>query len=328
MEILEICKHAKEAGRRLGTLDTDTKNRAILTAADLLLKETEVILAANEKDLAICKHAKEAGRRLGTLDTDTKNRAILTAADLLLKETEVILAANEKDLACGRAAGLTEGLLDRLRLDEARLCQMAEGMRKVAALDDPVGEVLSMNTRPNGLKIGKKDRLRLDEARLCQMAEGMRKVAALDDPVGEVLSMNTRPNGLKIGKKRVPLGVVGMIYEARPNVTTDAFALCLKTGNAVILKGGSDALASNQAIVVVLKQALAQEGVPADDCCCFKTGACAGGRSCGCRFFHQRHRSGDDGTIYADERVCGCFDPKRRRGTDPCGHRACDDPCD
>ena len=92
----------------------------------------------------------------------------------------------------------------------------------------------------------------------------MRKVADLDDPVGEVLSMNTRPNGLKIGKKRVPLGVVGMIYEARPNVTTDAFALCLKTGNAVILKGGSDALASNQAIVVVLKQALAQEGAPVD----------------------------------------------------------------
>ena len=169
--------------------------------------------------LEICKHAKEAGRRLGTLDTDTKNRAILKAADLLLKETEVILAANEKDLARGREAGLTEGLLDRLRLDEARLCQMAEGMRKVADLDDPVGEVLSMRTRPNGLKIG---------------------------------------------KKRVPLGVVGMIYEARPNVTTDAFALCLKTGNAVILKGGSDAIASNQAIVAVLKQALAQEGVPVD----------------------------------------------------------------
>ena len=102
--------------------------------------------------LEICKHAKEAGRRLGTLDTDTKNRAILTAADLLLKETEVILAANEKDLARGREAGLTEGLLDRLRLDEARLCQMAEGMRKVADLDDPVGEVLSMKTRPMVLK--------------------------------------------------------------------------------------------------------------------------------------------------------------------------------
>ena len=81
------------------------------------------------------------------------------------------------------------------------------------------------------------------------MAEGLRQIAALDDPVGEVLSMKTRPNGLRIGQKRVPLGVVGIIYESRPNVTADAFGLCFKTGNSVILRGGSDAIYSNQAIV-------------------------------------------------------------------------------
>ena len=93
------------------------------------------------------------------------------------------------------------------------------------------------------------DRLALSEKRIADMAEGLRQIASLDDPVGEILSMKVRPNGLRIGQKRVPLGVVGIIYESRPNVTADAFGLCFKTGNAVILRGGSDAIYSNQAIV-------------------------------------------------------------------------------
>ena len=108
------------------------------------------------------------------------------------------------------------------------------------------------------------DRLMLNEARIEGMAEGLRQVAALEDPIGEVLGMKKRPNGLRIGRKRVPLGVIGMIYESRPNVTADAFALCFKTGNAVILKGGSDAIHSNQAIVRLLRQALKDCGVTED----------------------------------------------------------------
>lgn len=107
------------------------------------------------------------------------------------------------------------------------------------------------------------DRLLLTQDRISQMAEGLLQIARLDDPVGEVLYMKQRPNGLMIGKKRVPLGVVGIIYEARPNVTADAFGLCFKTGNAVVLKGGSDAIHSNIAIVAVLQKALAKHGIPA-----------------------------------------------------------------
>lgn len=98
------------------------------------------------------------------------------------------------------------------------------------------------------------DRLLLTESRIEGMAEGLRQVAALDDPVGEVTGMKKRPNGLLIGQKRVPLGVIGIIYEARPNVTADAFALCFKTGNVVILKGGSDAIHSNEAIVNCIRK--------------------------------------------------------------------------
>ena len=96
------------------------------------------------------------------------------------------------------------------------------------------------------------------------MAEGLRQVAALDDPVGEVTGMKKRPNGLLIGQKRVPLGVIGIIYEARPNVTADAFALCFKTGNVVILKGGSDAIHSNEAIVNCIRETLNEQGVTED----------------------------------------------------------------
>jgi glutamate-5-semialdehyde dehydrogenase len=114
----------------------------------------------------------------------------------------------------------------------------------------------------NNVKGALLDRLRLNMQRLEGMAEGLQQVARLDDPIGEVLSMKKRPNGLQIGQVRVPLGVIGIIYEARPNVTADAFALCLKTGNAVILRGGKEAIHSNMAIVKVIREALKSQGVP------------------------------------------------------------------
>ena len=165
----------------------------------------------------IGKNAKEAETILRTLDTNRKNEALLLTADNLVKDTEKLLAANEKDMENGRANNMPQGLLDRLLLTAERIEQMAVGIRQVAALDDPIGEVLSMKKRPNGLVIG---------------------------------------------QKRVPLGVVGIIYEARPNVTADAFALCFKTGNAVILKGGSDALYSNMAIVESIRSSLLAAGLP------------------------------------------------------------------
>ena len=116
--------------------------------------------------------------------------------------------------------------------------------------------------RQNGMPEGLLDRLLLTEERVKQMAEGLYQLEQLEDPIGEVLSMKKRPNGLLIGQKRVPLGVVGIIYEARPNVTADAFGLCFKTGNAVILKGGKDAIHSNMAIVKVLRLALQEQGFP------------------------------------------------------------------
>ena len=129
-------------------------------------------------------------------------------------------------------------------------------------------EILAANEKDvkaaveKGMKPGLVDRLALDEQRVRAMADGLCKVAALEDPIGEVTAMKPRPNGLLIGEKRVPLGVVGMIYEARPNVTADAFGLCFKTGNAVILKGGSDALCSNQAVTKRLREGLTRQGLP------------------------------------------------------------------
>lgn len=116
----------------------------------------------------------------------------------------------------------------------------------------------------NNIKGSLLDRLRLDHQRIEAMAEGLEQVSRLDDPVGEVLSMKKRPNGLQIGQVRVPLGVIGIIYEARPNVTADAFALCLKTGNAVILRGGKEAINSNKAIVKIIQEALKNADVPTD----------------------------------------------------------------
>lgn len=116
----------------------------------------------------------------------------------------------------------------------------------------------------NGMKQSLVDRLKLNEDRLNAMSEGLVQIAGLDDPVGEVISMKNRPNGLMIGQKRVPLGVIGIIYESRPNVTADAFGLCFKTGNAVILRGGSDAINSNIEIVRVIREALIEASLPAD----------------------------------------------------------------
>lgn len=163
------------------------------------------------------KLAKQAAGRLANLETPIKNKILLAMADALLDARQHILEANQNDIQAGRKAGLSNALLDRLLLTDSRLEAMALGLRQVAALPDPVGEVLS----------GKR-----------------------------------LPNGLDVRKVRVPFGVVGMIYEARPNVTVDAAALCLKSGNAALLRGGSEALHSNIALMQVLRQAGEKHGLP------------------------------------------------------------------
>ena len=177
--------------------------------------EGEIMMTLNE----IGSRAKEVSRVLGTLGSREKNMGLEEAARALLEGEEEILEANSMDYEKARSGGMSQGLLDRLKLTPARVQAMADGLLQVASLEDPVGEVLSMKLRPNGLQIG---------------------------------------------QKRVPLGVIGMIYEARPNVTADAFGLCFKSGNAVILKGGSDALHSNMAITRCLRAGLASAGLPED----------------------------------------------------------------
>ena len=169
--------------------------------------------------LDIARRAKVAARSLATASTDTKNRALEAIADALLVNQQRILTANQADVDREREAGLDEGLLDRLALDEGRLRGIASALRDLATLPDPVGEVVRGSTLPNGI-------------RLRQL--------------------------------RVPMGVVGMIYEARPNVTVDAAGIALKSGNAVILRGGSAALESNTALVDVIAAALVQQGLPAE----------------------------------------------------------------
>lgn len=163
--------------------------------------------------------AKSAARVLMCTDTETKNRALLAIADALVGAREEILAANREDVTAGENSGMTRAFLDRLSLSPERIDGMAEGMRQVAALPDPVGRVLS-------------------------------------DTV--------RPNGLHLTKVAVPIGVIAVIYEARPNVTADSAALCLKSGNAVILRGGREAIHSNTAIVCAMRGALRGVGLPED----------------------------------------------------------------
>lgn len=155
--------------------------------------------------------AQKASRFLVKLGQKEKNEAITAAANALLEHKDILTAANEIDVKNARDKGMKESLVDRLMLTEARINSMAKGLLEIAALNDPVGEIVESTIRPNGLEV-------------C--------------------------------KKRVPLGVIGIIYESRPNVTADAFGLCFKAGNAVILKGGSDAINSNKAIVSVLRTAL------------------------------------------------------------------------
>jgi glutamate-5-semialdehyde dehydrogenase len=165
------------------------------------------------------RRARAASRQLGASSTADKDAALLAAADLLLERAPEIQAANAQDVEAAEAAGLDATPLDRLRLTEARLTGMSEGLRKVAALPDPVGEVLDGSVRPNGLRI--------------------RRV-------------------------RVPLGVVAVIYENRPNVTSDAAGLCIKSGNAALLRGSGAALRSNVAVAGVLRDALQKTGLPED----------------------------------------------------------------
>ena len=161
--------------------------------------------------------AKEVSRLLGSMSTSLKNQALLVMAEELTDRADEIIEANKIDMAKGRERGLSGALLDRLLLTEARIDEMAEGLKAIAMLPDPIGEVVSMWKRPNGLQIG---------------------------------------------KMRVPIGVIGIIYEARPNVTVDAAGLCLKTGNAVVLRGGSEAIYSNKAIIGIIAGAAVRAGVP------------------------------------------------------------------
>lgn len=180
-------------------------------------RESDDALRQRVHDAA--RRARAAARVLGTLSTAVKDRALHAAADAVLARTHAILAANAEDLDTARAAGTSEAMLDRLALNPQRV---------------------------DGI------------------AAGLRQVAGLPDPVGEVLRGRTLPNGLRLRQQRVPLGVVGIVYEGRPNVTVDAFGLTLKSGNAVLLRGSSSAARSNEALVGALRNALLGEGLPPD----------------------------------------------------------------
>jgi glutamate-5-semialdehyde dehydrogenase len=163
--------------------------------------------------------ARAAARLVAAADSNSKNVALITIAGMLESSAQRLQAENQKDLEAGRDNGLSEAMLDRLELTKERISGMAEGLRQVASLPDPVGEISDMQYRPSGIQVG---------------------------------------------RMRVPLGVIGIIYESRPNVTADAAALCLKSGNACILRGGSEAIHSNQAIAVCIQQGLQEAGLPAE----------------------------------------------------------------
>ncbi|MGF7186183.1 glutamate-5-semialdehyde dehydrogenase [Desulfitispora alkaliphila] len=170
-----------------------------------------------EEILTKGKQAKAAAHKMATTSTEIKNQALMNMADRLENMSDQIIEANKLDIAAGEEKGLSRYLLDRLLLTPERI----------------------------------KD-----------MAVGLRELVQLEDPVGKVLSMWTRPNGLQVGKVQVPLGVIGIIYESRPNVTVDAAGLCLKTGNAILLRGGSEAINSNKAIAQIIAQAAEEAGAP------------------------------------------------------------------
>ncbi|HEY6011934.1 MAG TPA: glutamate-5-semialdehyde dehydrogenase, partial [Nitrospirota bacterium] len=162
--------------------------------------------------------AKKASRALATIPTEIKNNALFKMAAGLEQKAGELISENRKDLAEAEKKGLSKAMIDRLTLTPERIKAMADGLREVAALPDPVGEVLKMWRRPNGMEVG---------------------------------------------RMRVPIGLIGIIYESRPNVTADSAALCLKSGNGVLLRGGSEAVHSNNAIVEVLSRAGAEAGIPA-----------------------------------------------------------------
>ena len=180
---------------------------------------TPVVRSGTQPVAELGRRAKAASRVLATASTAAKDAALAAAADLLVRQSAEILEANAEDVARAEAAGTTATVVDRLRLSDARVEAMADGLRQVAALPDPVGEI----------------------------ADGW-----------------TRPNGLAIERVRVPLGVVAIIYENRPNVTSDAFGLCLKSGNAAFLRGSSAALVSNLAIAAALREGVDKAGLPVD----------------------------------------------------------------
>ena len=165
------------------------------------------------------QRARAAARVLSSAETGIKNRALLAMADQIDQASDGLIEANRKDLDAGKKSGLDAALLDRLALNPERVAAMATGLRDIAALPDPVGEITGLNFRPSGIQVG---------------------------------------------KMRVPLGVIGIIYESRPNVTADAAGLCLKSGNAAILRGGSEATHSNQAIATCIQAGLTQAGLPAE----------------------------------------------------------------
>ena len=170
------------------------------------------------KDMeTIGKSAKEAFKRLAVLNTETRNKGILSIADALISAQDLIVTENAKDIHLGEEKGLSPAVLDRLLLDRSRLESMSSDMVHVAGLPDPIGEVVDMNVMPNGMEVG---------------------------------------------RKRVPLGVIGVIYESRPNVTIDISSLCLKSGNAVILRGGSESFYSNTVLTEVIQDAVSKVGVP------------------------------------------------------------------
>ena len=171
--------------------------------------------------LELCQNASACRGVIGKLSTKEKNAVLQTAAELLINREKTILEANKLDIEYATQKGMAKGMIDRLMLNAVRIADMADGLRQVTTLNDPIGEVLSSVERPNGMVVT---------------------------------------------KRRVPMGVVGIIYESRPNVTADAFGLCFKTGNVCVLKGGSDAIHSNIAIVSVLKEALRQHGLPEAAC--------------------------------------------------------------
>ncbi|MDY6903986.1 MAG: glutamate-5-semialdehyde dehydrogenase [Thermodesulfobacteriota bacterium] len=176
-------------------------------------------MSIEQQITVIAKAARQAAAIMATCPTEKKNAALLKIADALNDDADRIKTENRKDLDNGRKAGLSAAMIDRLTVSDAVIASMADGLREVAALPDPVGEKSATWRRPNGLEV-------------CRM--------------------------------RIPLGVVGIIYESRPNVTVDAAGLCLKAGNAVVLRGGSEAIHSNRALAATIGRALAGAGLPAD----------------------------------------------------------------